>query len=198
MDNMGPRYSFDSDPGERAPLDNTFPPSSQRHLAHERPVYDLDGRQPQYQNHDPDPSFAQLRQNRTQAGIFPSSSTQPIPPPHRDPVERTWGYEAYPNSITPGADNFSEAAGGGIPGLAMSVAERHARESGLEAMRATQQQQQQQQPPYPPVYQRTQPQNNLYADASPYAHDQGYHTPDSRMIPSGIHNSPTVNEWIQE
>ncbi|KAI0111145.1 glycoside hydrolase superfamily [Nemania sp. FL0031] len=198
MDNMGPRYSFDSDPGERAPLDSTFPSSSHRHQAHERPVYDLDGRQPRYEDHDPDPAFAQPRQNRTQGsnpqgGIF-SSSTQPIPPPHRDPVERTWGHEAYPNSITPGADNFSEAAGGGIPSLAMSVAERHARESGIEAMRATQQQQQQQQPPpYPPVYQRTQPQNNLYADASPYAHDQGYHTPDGRSpYEQGRGSSPNL------
>ncbi|KAI1127232.1 glycoside hydrolase superfamily [Nemania abortiva] len=217
MNTMGPRYSFDSDPGEHAPLDNsytrhdtnananannTLPPSSQRYPAHERPVYDLGGQQPQYEDADPDRAFTRLRQNGTQpqaqAGIFPSSSAQPIPPPHRDPVERTWGHEAYPNSITPGADNFSEAAAGGIPGLAMSVAERHARESGIEAMRATQslqqqQQQQQQQPPYPPAYQRTQPQNNSYAEGPTYSHDQGYHTPDSRSpYGHGYGSSPNL------
>ncbi|KAJ8114388.1 hypothetical protein ONZ43_g4913 [Nemania bipapillata] len=189
---MGPRYSLDSDPGERAPLDSSYtrhnpntdvnagnipPPSSQRH-----PVYDLDGQQPRYQDNYPDPTFAQLRQNRTQGGniqggVLSSSAAQPIPPPHRDPVERTWGHEAYPNSITPGADNFSEAAAGGIPGLAMSVAERHARESGIEAMRSAQPHQpqhQQQQPPYPQVYQRPQPQNPPYEEAQPYAYNQGY------------------------
>lgn len=191
---MGPRYSFDSDPGERAPLDtsyshhdananNVLPPSSQRHPVHDHPVYDLDGQQPRYEDTYADPAFARLQQNRnqginTQGGVS-SSTAQPIPPPHRDPVavERTWGHEAYPNSITPGADNFSEAAAGGIPGLAMSVAERHARESGIEAMRAAQQQQQQQQqrPPYPPVYQRSQPQNPPYAEVPPYAPSQGYH-----------------------
>jgi exo-beta-1,3-glucanase (GH17 family) len=39
--------------------------------------------------------------------------------------------------VTPGADNFSEQASGGLAGIAMGVAEAHARESGLEAMRNT-------------------------------------------------------------
>ncbi|KAI0487728.1 glycoside hydrolase superfamily [Xylaria cf. heliscus] len=196
------RYSNDSDPGARVPLDNSLPPS-QRHPASSRPLYDPNAPQPRYGDVDespyrdypsypsdpppppvhsahpgahPDSAFARLRQNRAQAGI---TQEAPIPPPHRDPAERTWGHESQPNSITPGADNFSEAAGGGIPGLAMSVAERHARESGLEAMRAAQQyqqqQQQQQQPPYPPVYQRAQPQHTAYAEPQPNAYDQGHH-----------------------
>jgi len=202
---MGPRYSFDSDPGERAPLDNSFSPhhDSQAHahthgnpppadhslhdLEHHRAHYEDDFSSP-YRDHPsthqplqssvyapgpgahPDSAFAQLRQNRAQG-----SNTQPIPPPHRDSVERTWGHEAQPNSITPGADNFSEAAAGGIPGLAMSVAERHARESGLEAMRTTQPYQQQSS--YPPqVYQRAPPQNIPHDDAQPYSRDYGYDT----------------------
>ncbi|KAI1750494.1 glycoside hydrolase superfamily [Xylaria castorea] len=207
MGTMGPRYSFDSDPGERAPLDNSLP-SSQQHPGPNRPLYDHDAPQPSYEEVDssppyrdypsnlppahpahpgahPDSTFALLRQNRAQAGItqeghISSSAAPPIPPPHRDAAERTWGHESQPNSITPGADNFSEAAAGGIPGLAMSVAERHARESGLEAMRAAQPYQQQ--PPYPQVYQRAQPQITQYAEAqpngygqnhSPYQHGQG-------------------------
>jgi exo-beta-1,3-glucanase (GH17 family) len=39
--------------------------------------------------------------------------------------------------VTPGADNFSEQASGGLAGIAMGVADAHARESGLEAMRNT-------------------------------------------------------------
>lgn len=41
------------------------------------------------------------------------------------------------SAITPGADNFGEQASGGIAGVARSVADANARESGLEAMRNT-------------------------------------------------------------
>lgn len=67
---------------------------------------------------------------------------QPLPP-HRDAEGRLWGRElGYADSspyeiVTPGADNFSEQAAGGLTGLAMGVADAHARESGLEAMRNT-------------------------------------------------------------
>jgi exo-beta-1,3-glucanase (GH17 family) len=61
---------------------------------------------------------------------------------HRDAQGRYWGQElGYSNSIasntTPGADNFSEQAAGGIAGIALGVADAHARESGLEALRHT-------------------------------------------------------------
>lgn len=59
--------------------------------------------------------------------------------------ERSWDHEpGYPphaqqprplSNTTPGADNYSEAAAGGMAGIAYSVADRNARESGLEAMR---------------------------------------------------------------
>jgi len=66
----------------------------------------------------------------------------PGPPLHRDEEGRIWGRElGYTNSaysnITPGVDNFGEQAAGGIQGIAMSVADANARESGLEAMRHT-------------------------------------------------------------
>lgn len=206
---MGPRYSFDTDPGEVSPLDNgsydhhrasnnnnVLPHSPQRHSVPGRPVYDLDA-QPQYEDNSstpyrdhpssppqpsaihpahpgahPDSVFARLRQNRAQGG---STQGAPVPPPHRDPVERARRQEARLSNITPGADNFSEAAAGGIPGLAMSVAERHARESGIEAVRNAQPYQQQ--TPYPQVYQRAQPDNVPYAEAQPTGHDQFQNTP---------------------
>lgn len=69
----------------------------------------------------------------------------PPPPRHGD---NTWnrgvpdhsgdvgyGHGSQPHNITPGADNFSETAGGGMAGIAYGVADRNARESGLEAMR---------------------------------------------------------------
>lgn len=75
-----------------------------------------------------------------------SPISPPQPPPHRSADGRQWGREpGYPprsqqprpqSNITPGADNFSEAAAGGMAGIAYTVAERNARESGLEAMRA--------------------------------------------------------------
>ncbi|KAI1114139.1 glycoside hydrolase superfamily [Nemania sp. NC0429] len=231
MGSMGPRYSFDSDLGERAPLDSydrhdtnahghgnadsTLPPPSQPHPAAGPPDYDFDTSRRQYEDNEtspyrdhpsspprppaayaaqygahpgahPDSAFAHLHQNRTQGSntqqraAFSSTAAQPIPPPHRHPVGRTWGHEAHSSSITPGADNFSEAAAGGIPGLAMTVAERHARESGLEAMRAVESHQQQR--PYPQAYQPA-PQNNLYPGAPSYGQDQ--YGPDQTYHVSG-------------
>ncbi|KAI8631606.1 glycoside hydrolase superfamily [Xylariaceae sp. FL1651] len=232
---MSRRYSFDSDPGEHAPLDNPIvdnsyshqthnrlSPPPQRHPEVNRPSHDLEPPQPYYQDEPsspyrdhiprrpspppavssfhpgahPDSAFARLRQNRAQAsneqrdlgataGITAgiSSVSRPIPPPHRDIVEHTWGHEAQPNSITPGADNFSEAAAGGIPGLAMSVAERNARESGLEAMRAAQPYQQQ--PTYPQVYQRAQPQTTSPEDPQSYGHDRDYEASRGNYEPGG-------------
>ncbi|KAK0716894.1 glycoside hydrolase superfamily [Lasiosphaeria miniovina] len=45
---------------------------------------------------------------------------------------------AFPpqSNITPGADNFSDAAAGGMAGIALSVAEHNARESGLNAIQS--------------------------------------------------------------
>lgn len=75
----------------------------------------------------------------------PEPEQPPNPPPHRVANGSTWNRDpGYPpqaqrplvqSNVTPGADNFSEAAAGGMAGIAYSVAERNARESGLEAMR---------------------------------------------------------------
>ncbi|SPO07302.1 related to glucan 1,3-beta-glucosidase precursor [Cephalotrichum gorgonifer] len=53
---------------------------------------------------------------------------------HRDDYSHGQPSQAHSN-ITPGADNFSNAAAGGVAGIAYSVADGHARESDPGAMR---------------------------------------------------------------
>jgi exo-beta-1,3-glucanase (GH17 family) len=55
---------------------------------------------------------------------------------HREPQAAAYRDPAVGNTITPGADNFGEQASGGMAGIAYSVADRNARESGVEAMRS--------------------------------------------------------------
>lgn len=98
----------------------------------------------------PDSTFDRLRADRRRSRDIETTpgDTQapPQPPPHRVGDGRSFRSErSYPpqaerpppqSNITPGADNFSEAAAGGMAGIAYTVAERNARESGLEAVRA--------------------------------------------------------------
>jgi exo-beta-1,3-glucanase (GH17 family) len=84
----------------------------------------------------------------------------PPPPAHREAQVRHWGPQpAYTDSaysnVTPGVDNFGEQAAGGIAGIAMGVADTHARESGLEAMRNT------------PAYGQNELRGNSYEDMLP-------------------------------
>ncbi|RYP49293.1 hypothetical protein DL768_004976 [Monosporascus sp. mg162] len=105
--------------------------------------------------------------------------TAPVPPPHRENVDRSWGveesetYQPPKDNVTPDVDNFSEAAAGGMPGLAYTIAERNPRESGLDAMSGYHQQQPPPQNPYPQSYERPPPQSS-----SPYDqyNEQGYDT----------------------
>ncbi|KAI0839360.1 glycoside hydrolase family 17 protein [Hypoxylon sp. FL0890] len=246
---MNRSYSFDSDPGEHAPLDNPNDPYShgQAHSSHHQqpcspPSPPSQPSQPPfyqdyqtYQNYrdnpssyepyrhqthpsppragapnhpsaHPDSAYNRLRQSRRYSGgaeraaatgvgagagagagiltgeaVYAAaepSSSGPVPPPHRENSVSTWG-----TNVTPGADNFSEAAAGGMSGLAMSVAERNARESGLEAMRQAQryqQQQQTQQQPnpqlslYPDAHQRAPAQNHPYDEPQSYGYDGSY------------------------
>ncbi|KAK3355745.1 glycoside hydrolase superfamily [Neurospora tetraspora] len=72
-----------------------------------------------------------------------SPISPPQPPPHRA-EGRLWGNDqvSYSESqrpralsnITPGADDFSNAAAGGMTGIALTVADQTARESGLNAL----------------------------------------------------------------
>ncbi|KAK1999463.1 endo-beta-1,3-glucanase [Colletotrichum falcatum] len=118
----------------------------------------------QYSDAHPDPNFDRMRAERRDdrqggpppaaagpvggaaaaAGYGAHEAVSPMDPTPQVPPHREWGPERYappqqsnnlnPN-ITPGADNFSETASGGMAGIAYTVAERNARESGVAAMR---------------------------------------------------------------
>ena len=146
---MSRRYSFDD--GEELYV----PSSHQNYSPEQQPRYQSPPRSPVSPGAHPDSSFNRLqaarRYSRERNDARPLQNYGepvspiagiPIPPPHRDAEGRYWGRQlGYSNSgmsnITPGADNFGEQASGGIAGVAMSVADANARESGLEAMRNT-------------------------------------------------------------
>jgi exo-beta-1,3-glucanase (GH17 family) len=102
---------------------------SRRYSFDSEPLFD------NQQYHSQEPSYGYGHQQLgTGPGIHP-----PAPPPHRGQESRPWGQDSgYDNDpISPGADNFSEHASGGMVGLARGVADANARESGIEAMRNT-------------------------------------------------------------
>ncbi|KAH6674678.1 glycoside hydrolase superfamily [Halenospora varia] len=155
------RYSFEEPyDGRRTPppQSQAFPPSHSQQQPRNSPpqYYDPETSPPPNSNPaaHPDSSFNRLRAERRYSrergatspleayGTPVSPTIAPAPPPHRDQEGRYWGRElGYTESgyseTTPGADNFGPAAAGGLTGVAMSVADTRARESGLEAMRNT-------------------------------------------------------------
>ncbi|KAI1100029.1 glycoside hydrolase family 17 protein [Jackrogersella minutella] len=258
---MSSRYSFDSDPGENAPLGDlgsdpysqrqahsnqhspsrTSSPSSQPRFYQDNPV-ESSSEQYRHSTHPsptragpsshpsahPDSAFNRLRHNRRYSGSTERaaaaaaaavgsgavagtgigasvgtlvegaahtpaepSSSGPLPPPHRENSVSTWGRRVPQTNVTPGADNFSNAAAGGMSGLAMSVADRNARESGLEAMRQGQpyQQPQHQQSLYPDAYQRAPPQHPPYDEPQGYAYDRGYDMSPGYGPPAHVYNA---------
>nr|XP_036574895.1 endo-beta-glucanase [Colletotrichum truncatum]KAF6781380.1 endo-beta-glucanase [Colletotrichum truncatum] len=157
-----------------------------------------DSRAQQYPGGHPDTSFGRMREERRndrqgvpqaavgaiggaaagygahQAG---SHMASPQVPPHRDwaPGGHSPPQQSNLNpNVTPGADNFSEGASGGVAGIAYSVAERNARESGVDAMRNVGQAQPQPRVPYPSAPPQTynQPHDEIYEMSNaprPYA-----------------------------
>ncbi|KAK1977519.1 endo-beta-1,3-glucanase [Colletotrichum cereale] len=119
-----------------------------------------DVRSQQYSDAHSDPNFTRMRAERRNdrqgpppaaagaaggaaAGYSAHQAVSPIDPTPQVPPHREWAPERYappqqsnlnPN-ITPGADNFSDTASGGMAAIAYTVAERNARESGVDAMR---------------------------------------------------------------
>lgn len=269
------RYSFDSDPGERAPLGNNqnqspsryYPPSASRSHNHQQDYrqprqqaqpqaqepyrsqdYDYDphhNAEPAYHDYPPSPSHrrahdssnhsvsssgrrgahpdsdydqhrGQRRRSRTRSrtrertaaaaagtaaagGAYAAANASergPAPPAHRsDPA----AYQSPASNTTPGADDFSESAGGGMQGLAISVADRNPRESGMAALRgggyegqgSSQYSQQGASPEYQPSpyghpSQQQRPQYGGYYEQTPgYGGPQGgYGTPQSSSSPS--------------
>ncbi|CAK7234299.1 hypothetical protein SBRCBS47491_008901 [Sporothrix bragantina] len=140
------------------------PRQARQQLSHYPPSSSRTVRNPAFH---PDSAYNQLAANRQYAQAplrtavagntadLVSPVSPPAPPPHssadsqqpfgRD-TRQQQAAQVPQSNITPGADNFSESAAGGMAGIAYSVAERNPRESGVEAMRAMQPQQQQQQP----------------------------------------------------
>ncbi|KAL1892331.1 hypothetical protein Sste5346_007069 [Sporothrix stenoceras] len=123
----------------------------------------------------PDSAYNQLAAQRQYGGAAPirtaaiandpadlvSPISPPAPPPHGGSRQAQDTPLPPPSNITPGADNFSESAAGGMAGIAYSVADRNPRDSGVEAMRGIQpqqsQHQQQPQQMQQPNYQGTPP-----------------------------------------
>ncbi|TGO37735.1 hypothetical protein BHYA_0090g00250 [Botrytis hyacinthi] len=72
--------------------------------------------------------------------VSPIIDSPPIPPPHRSSQSSQESRIRNQNNntnVTSGADNFSDQAAGSRNGVAMSVANSNARESGVEATRHT-------------------------------------------------------------
>ncbi|ROV98744.1 hypothetical protein VMCG_06702 [Cytospora schulzeri] len=127
-----------------------YPPSSGSRRYEQPPErYDVSPSRSSMPGVHPDSFFAQLRANRRSSRDGPpaDSSRAAAPLPGYTQAARPSGaqqshwmtddgyYAQEGNIITPGADNFSEVAAGGVAGIAYSVAEQNPRESGLEAMR---------------------------------------------------------------
>jgi hypothetical protein len=118
----------------------------------------------------------------------------PVPPPHtentyyhgaRGRAMATGGnetvYEQQPalSTITPGADNFSDDASGGMAGIAYNVADQNARESGMQALHSAGQV-----PPPPSRVQNSQAQRQPYPQAAGgYGYDYGYDSNSSLAAP---------------
>lgn len=177
LEPAGQSYTSLIPPLQTSPVHQQYPP--QAYSPHRSPV-----------KAGTDGSFNQLRaarrQNQQERTNHPlnepkSFTAIPAPPPHRDSAGRGWERESgYTNSayshITPGADNFGEQAAGGLSGVARSVADQRARESGLEAMRNT------------PGYDADDMHMGTYRD-SPYRQQEGpfadpYSRPGQRHDPS--------------
>ncbi|KAI8313373.1 putative glucan endo-1,3-beta-glucosidase [Colletotrichum sp. SAR11_240] len=196
-----PRYDYDDGSAEREPLDNSYRPHPRSPYPpeqyHDQQQQYYNGSPPNYQSQQdlraqqypaghPDSNFGRMREGRRndrqgvpQAAVGAiggaaagAHMASPQVPNHRDwaPAQQS---NLNPN-VTPGADNFSENASGGMSGIAYSVAERNARESGADAIRNVGQAQ----PPrgqYPnaPPSAYNQPRGDAYEMSNaprPYAH----------------------------
>ncbi|KAI8959403.1 glycoside hydrolase family 17 protein [Daldinia sp. FL1419] len=196
--------SYPSSPTSQPRFYRDYPTSSSESYSH--PTHPSPTRISIHPGAHPDSVFHKPRQNKRYSGrsegviasevgtgtgagagalageVYPEahpSSSGPIPPLHQANSAPTWEPELPQSNITPGADNFSQAAAGGMSGLAMSVADRNARESGLEAMRQAQQYQgqQRQQAPYSDAYQNSPPEHAPYDEPRSYAYDRSYDVP---------------------
>lgn len=149
------RYGDHGDSPEREPLDGYDMQSHREpspYTPPEVPYHD----QHQHQ-HQPQPPPVPSHQNQSQGQNYgydqgyeyDYDGEAPPPPQHQGDSgyfarggARNDGYAQQnktksrrysQNNVTPGADNFSDMASGGMAGIAYGVAERNARESGMQA-----------------------------------------------------------------
>ena len=204
MDHYGSGY--DGQPHEREPLDSDYHYEDNQNTYDYAPQPPAHGAHDQSQQHDQyyDPprhqTFDRLQQQDT--GYSRSSSSNESGGSYRNPSYPPNSYSRHAQqqrgrensgsraqgqgsgqpqaNVTPGADNFSEAASGGMAGIAYTVADRNARESGMEAMRSTGQ--------VPPPPSRTQHNSghNGY-DQDPYGQSSRHHDPYAGLAPAGVH-----------
>lgn len=149
------------------------------------------------------------------------ASPNPPPPPHGDNGYynrgrgggggggdgSNQGYAPPPtHAITPGSDNFSESASGGMAGIAYNVADRNPRNSGMDAMHSGGQV-----PPPPSRSQYPPPPVNAYAPQSNggYSYDGAYgnspHTGGSHSslaglgaVPHGSHSPHRADPYADD
>ncbi|KHN94402.1 Glycoside hydrolase, superfamily [Metarhizium album ARSEF 1941] len=120
----------------------------------ESPYYDdakQDPRGMQQQRHEPYQSYQPYIEHDDASSAsrgYGYEAVAPVPPQHsnfaaynRSPSRGGQGHpyaqQAIQSNTAPGADNFSEHVSGGMSGVAYSVADRNAREGGMEAVRGT-------------------------------------------------------------
>lgn len=139
-----PRYSFESNGDEREAFAvDPSPPRGQAPRSSAAPYNNASPTRYADQaltTSQPDAVFQQLRANRrlSREGSDAGGAVVTSPPTYQQAQQR-YGVPQPPYyppqaNITPGADNFSQAASGGVAGIAYQVAERNARDSGLVAL----------------------------------------------------------------
>ncbi|KAH8896805.1 glycoside hydrolase [Thozetella sp. PMI_491] len=158
-----PHYHPEDDPYQQSPRRQA--PQQQQQQYYQQDPYATSPPRVRPPGAHPDSSFERMRAQRRLSregsatlqtpraapgyGGGPSNYRQPDPvspvsPGRGGNDDQYWGNKqsysaqrrpAPQSNVTPGADNFGETAAGGMAGIAYSVAEQNARESGMDAMR---------------------------------------------------------------
>ncbi|KAM0265341.1 hypothetical protein ACHAQJ_000181 [Trichoderma viride] len=145
------RYGEHDDSPEREPLDVYGAPPDSPAYPPETPYHDSVS--PQQHRRQPPPVPAHQNYGYEQGDYaYDDDAEAPPPPQHHQgdngyfarsggrndtgyaQQNRTNSRRYSQNNVTPGSDNFSEMAAGGMAGIAYGVAERNARESGMQAI----------------------------------------------------------------
>jgi hypothetical protein len=142
------RYGEHGSSSEREPLEGYQAPPSPAYPP-ESPYHDSVSPQPHQYRQPPPPPVPQHQDYG-----YDDDSQAPLPPQHHQgdagyfargdnghndgyaqQTRRNSNSRGYSqNNVTPGSDNFSDMAAGGMAGIAYGVAERNARESGMQAI----------------------------------------------------------------